>query len=106
MCHRYAYDSMAIRRRKVGKAVYLEEYRSYREKGRVKTEFVRYLGLNKAKNLKPLLCVFNIWSDVSTDVTTVLPRRQPQVRSITCGPSTLLSNSPGRAIEPELTLPR
>ena len=35
---------MAIRRRKVGKAVYLEEYRSFREKGRVKTEFVRYLG--------------------------------------------------------------
>ena len=35
---------MAIRRRKVGNAVYLEEYRSYREKGRVRTEFVRYLG--------------------------------------------------------------
>ena len=53
MCHRYAYDSMAIRRRKVGKAVYLEEYRSYREKGRVKTEFVRFLGREGATPGKP-----------------------------------------------------
>ena len=36
--------TMAIRRRKVGKAVYLEEYKSSRIKGKVVTEFVRYIG--------------------------------------------------------------
>lgn len=35
---------MAIRRRKIGDVVYLEEYHSYRVNGKVKTEFVRYLG--------------------------------------------------------------
>jgi hypothetical protein len=35
---------MAIRRREVGNAIYLEEYRSFRVRGKVKTEFVRYLG--------------------------------------------------------------
>ena len=36
--------TMAIRRRKVGKAVYLEEYKSSRVNGKVVTEFVRYIG--------------------------------------------------------------
>lgn len=35
---------MTIRHRKVGNKVYLEQYRSYREGGKVKTEFVKYLG--------------------------------------------------------------
>jgi len=35
---------IAILRRKVGNAVYLEEYYPFRVKGKVKTEFVRYLG--------------------------------------------------------------
>ncbi len=45
---------MAIRRRKVGNAVYLEEYRSFRVKGKVKTEFVRYLGREGEERAKPL----------------------------------------------------
>jgi len=36
--------TMAIRRRKVGNAVYLEEYKSRRVSGKVVTEFVRYVG--------------------------------------------------------------
>jgi hypothetical protein len=36
---------MAIRRRNIGNAIYLEEYRSFRVKGKVKTEFVRHLGM-------------------------------------------------------------
>ena len=35
---------MATRRRKVGNATYLEEYRSHRVNGKVVTEFVRYIG--------------------------------------------------------------
>ena len=35
---------MATRRRKVGNATYLEEYRSHRVNGKVVTEFVRYMG--------------------------------------------------------------
>ncbi|MHB8371316.1 MAG: IS1634 family transposase [Thermoplasmataceae archaeon] len=35
---------MAIRRRKVGNAIYLEEYKSRRVHGKVVTEFVRYVG--------------------------------------------------------------
>ncbi len=35
---------MAIRRRKVGNAVYLEEYNSHREKWKVVADFVRYIG--------------------------------------------------------------
>ena len=35
---------MAIRRRTVGNAVYLEEYKSRRVNGKVVTEFVKYLG--------------------------------------------------------------
>ncbi|EQD77415.1 transposase, partial [mine drainage metagenome] len=35
---------MAIRKRKVGNAVYLEEYKSHRVSGKVVTEFVRYVG--------------------------------------------------------------
>ena len=45
---------MAIRRRKVGNAVYLEEYRSFKVKGKVKTEFVRYLGREGEERAKPL----------------------------------------------------
>ena len=45
---------MAIRRRKVGNAVYLEEYRSFRVNGKVKTEFVRYLGREGDERAKPL----------------------------------------------------
>lgn len=36
--------TMAIRRRTVGNSVYLEEYKSKRIKGKVVTEFVRYVG--------------------------------------------------------------
>jgi Transposase DDE domain len=35
---------MAIRRRETDGRVYLEEYRSFRENGKVKTKFVRYIG--------------------------------------------------------------
>ena len=45
---------MAIRRRSVGNAAYLEEYRSFRFKGKVKTEFVRYLGREGEERAKPL----------------------------------------------------
>ena len=45
---------MAIRRRKVGIAVYLEEYCSFRVKGKVKTEFVRYPGREGEERAKPL----------------------------------------------------
>lgn len=35
---------MAVKRRKRGSRVYLEEWRSYRRNGKVVSEFVRYLG--------------------------------------------------------------
>ena len=38
---------MAIRRRRVGDSTYLEEYRSFRVNGKVKSEFIRYLGVEK-----------------------------------------------------------
>ena len=42
---------MAIRKRKVGNSTYLEEYRSFREGGKVKTEFVRYVGKEEGKDV-------------------------------------------------------
>ena len=42
---------MAIRKRKVGNSTYLEEYRSFREGGKVKTEFVRYVGKEEGENM-------------------------------------------------------
>ncbi len=45
---------MTIRKRKVGKVVYLEQYRSYREGGKVKTEFVKYLGKEDSSSSKPM----------------------------------------------------
>lgn len=45
---------MTIRRRKVGNVVYLEKYRSYREEGKVKTEFVEYLGKEGDSPSKPV----------------------------------------------------
>lgn len=45
---------MAIRRRKIGNAAYLEEYRSFRVKGKVKTEFVQYLGREGEERAKSL----------------------------------------------------
>ena len=41
---------MAIRRRKVGNSTYLEEYRSFRVNGKVKTGFVRYIGREDGGN--------------------------------------------------------
>ena len=41
---------MAIRRRRVGNSTYLEEYRSFRVNGEVRTEFVRYIGKEEAGN--------------------------------------------------------
>ncbi len=41
---------MAIRKRRVGNSTYLEEYRSFRVKGKVKTEFVRYVGKEEGGN--------------------------------------------------------
>ena len=42
--------TMAIRRRRVGDTVYLEEYRSHRVNGKVVTEFVRYIGKEGSGN--------------------------------------------------------
>ena len=41
---------MATRRRKVGNATYLEEYRSHRINGKVVTKFVRYIGKEDSGN--------------------------------------------------------
>lgn len=44
---------MAIKRRRRGDHVYLEEWRSYRKKGKVVSEFVRYLGVEGDTPGKP-----------------------------------------------------
>ena len=48
--------TMAIRRRRVGNAVYLEEYKSHRVKGKVVTDFVRYVGRedNEKRVMEPV----------------------------------------------------
>lgn len=53
ICRNVCLLLLAIRRRKVGNAVYLEEYRSFRVKGKLKTEFLRYLG-REGDRAKPL----------------------------------------------------
>ena len=42
--------TVATRRRKVGNATYLEEYRSHRVNGKVVTKFVRYIGKDDSDN--------------------------------------------------------
>ena len=49
----YAHYVSFIARRKVGGRVYLEERESYRERGRVKTRFLRYLGVEGNERGEP-----------------------------------------------------
>ena len=59
---------MAIRRRKVGNAVYLEEYKSHRVKGKVVTDFVRYVGRedNEKRVMEPVRIIERVRPSGST----------------------------------------